>query len=226
MVPEATCQETANTCGLYEPGRNRFAYVYHRTRDNAVRAYFRAVIGEAPFYAGELTIHTRPTVEKGWDKEFPCFIEIKSVSQACAAAHLLVAHAYPLSIKKWDKSRGINPPFRLAEELSPSKTDVMEGAATTILVNSYERNPAARAQCIEHYGPRCLVCGLDLTETYGEIARDFIHVHHLLPLSAIKGHHKTDPLLDLIPICPNCHAIVHRRNPPYSIAEIRAALKK
>lgn len=177
LIPLASRQETADTCGLYEPGRNRFAYIYHRTRDDAVRIYFRAAVGEVPTSAGELIVHTRPKVEKGWDKEFPCFIEIRSASQARAAAQFVAAHAYPLSIKKRERSRALNPPTRLAEEVSPSEADVMEGAATTILVNSYERNSAARTRCLKHHGLKCRVCGLDFFESYGALGRDFIHVH-------------------------------------------------
>ncbi len=46
----------------------------------------------------------------------------------------------------------------------------------------------------------------------GEVGRDFIHVHHISFISSMKGReHKVNPKTDLIPVCPNCHAILHRK---------------
>ena len=96
-----------------------------------------------------------------------------------------------------------------------------EGAATVVRVNAYERNAAARAKCIEHYGPRCAVCEIDFATRYGKVGRGFIHVHHLVPVGKIKRQYKIDPVADLRPVCPNCHAVIHRQEPPYTIAEVR-----
>ncbi|WP_270404212.1 HNH endonuclease [Candidatus Collinsella stercoripullorum] len=94
-------------------------------------------------------------------------------------------------------------------EVDPSET-FSEGHCRTVSVNKYERNPAARRKCIEHYGTSCLICGLDLGERYGEYARGFIHVHHLRALHQIAKEYEVDPINDLIPVCPNCHAMIHR----------------
>ncbi len=100
-----------------------------------------------------------------------------------------------------------------------------EGAVRQAVVNAYERNSQARRQCIAHYGARCGVCKLDFDERYGEVGVGFIHVHHLRPLSEIGAQYEVDPVADLRPVCPNCHAIIHRRNPPYSIEEVKAMLR-
>lgn len=86
-----------------------------------------------------------------------------------------------------------------------------EGHAYKILVNKYERNLEARQKCIEIYGYSCQVCQTNLEEVYGEVAKEFIHVHHLIPLSEIKEEYQVDPANDLIPVCPNCHAMLHRK---------------
>ncbi len=65
-----------------------------------------------------------------------------------------------------------------------------------------------------------LICSFDFEKIYGEVGKDVIHVHHLKPLSTIGEEYKVDPIDDLCPVCPNCHLIIHRRNPPYSIDEI------
>jgi 5-methylcytosine-specific restriction protein A len=99
-----------------------------------------------------------------------------------------------------------------------------EGAMKQIAVNVYERNPEARRKCLEHYGYECHICDFSFERVYGEIGKNFIHVHHLKPLSEIGSKYKVDPIKDLRPICPNCHAIVHKRNPPYSIEDMREIL--
>jgi 5-methylcytosine-specific restriction enzyme A len=90
--------------------------------------------------------------------------------------------------------------------------EYLEGEEQTILVTKYERNLEARKKCIEHFGTSCMICGFDFYETYGDLGRNFIHVHHITPISQIKKNYKVNPIFDLIPVCPNCHAMLHRRN--------------
>jgi len=101
-----------------------------------------------------------------------------------------------------------------------------EGALRRLTVNAYERNPAARRACLEHWGTRCAACGVDLGERYGPIAAGFIHVHHLRPLAELGEGYEVDPVADLRPLCPNCHGVVHLRTPPLTIEELRALLAR
>ena len=55
---------------------------------------------------------------------------------------------------------------------------------------------------------------------YGELGRDYIHVHHLKPLADIKDEYELDAVKDLRPVCPNCHSMLHRRTPALSIEEL------
>ncbi|QEL55999.1 HNH endonuclease [Chromobacterium paludis] len=102
----------------------------------------------------------------------------------------------------------------------------VEGAAKTIAVNAYERNSKARSACIKHYGAVCAVCDFNFEAAYGAIGKDFIHVHHIVPLSEIRREYELDPVRDLIPICPNCHAVIHLTQPAMSIEELRICLTK
>lgn len=85
-----------------------------------------------------------------------------------------------------------------------------EGAKYSIVVNKYERSSVARSKCIEKYGCKCVVCGMDFEKRYGEIGKGFIHIHHVVPISTIGENYKVDYEKDLIPVCPNCHAMLHR----------------
>ena len=108
------------------------------------------------------------------------------------------------------------------EEVTPAIYS--EGGRIAVLMNRFERDRSAREACIKHYGWCCSVCGMSFGERYGEAMRDFIHVHHLKPLSEIGGNYQVDPISDLRPICPNCHAVIHRCESPLSIEQARALL--
>ncbi len=101
-----------------------------------------------------------------------------------------------------------------------------EGSKKEINVNRYERDPQARKKCLDYYGYECRVCEMSFEERYGKIGKSFIHVHHLKPLSEIDKEYNIDPIRDLRPVCPNCHAMIHRKNPPFSIEKIKTIIKE
>lgn len=92
--------------------------------------------------------------------------------------------------------------------------EYIEGAAKQIYVNSYERDRHARNECLKYYSEkdgciRCQICGFDFGKKYGERYQNIIEVHHIKPLSEIKGSYVVDPKRDLLPVCPNCHVVLH-----------------
>ena len=112
-----------------------------------------------------------------------------------------------------------------AEELVfDSDKGFYEGTKKTIVVNSYERNSKARKQCIAYWGSKCSVCNFDFLETYGAIGAGFIHVHHLIPVWSIGATYQVDPVNDLRPVCPNCHAMLHTSDPPLAIEQLQAII--
>jgi 5-methylcytosine-specific restriction enzyme A len=113
----------------------------------------------------------------------------------------------------------------LADEIVDSEA-LTEGSFRKILVNAYERNPVARAKCLAFHGYRCAACELDFEEKYGDVAKRFIHVHHLRPISTMGEEYIIDPVRDLRPVCPNCHAVIHMSQPPYSIEQVKEFLKR
>jgi|GEM_PF-1224212 len=111
----------------------------------------------------------------------------------------------------------------LAEEVPE---DIWEGARHTVNVNAYERSAAARLACIEFHGTICIVCGFDFGSVYGEQFAGFIHVHHLTPMSAMASQYKVNPKTDLVPVCANCHAVIHYGGTTRSIEVVRKLLRK
>jgi 5-methylcytosine-specific restriction protein A len=113
--------------------------------------------------------------------------------------------------------------FLIIEDTEWISTDEMgkeEGALSNEVVRKYERSRYNRALCLKYYGFTCRGCGDTLEEKYGPIGANVIHVHHIVPVSAMQGSYQLDPIKDLIPLCPNCHNIVHRKNPPMAIDEL------
>lgn len=98
----------------------------------------------------------------------------------------------------------------------------IEGASLNVDVNAHERNPRARKVCIRHYGTSCSVCGFNFGVAYGKYGQGFIHVHHIKPLSEIDKEYTVDPILHLRPVCPNCHAMLHRSDPPLATDALKA----
>ncbi|GAW67967.1 HNH endonuclease domain protein [Geoanaerobacter pelophilus] len=106
----------------------------------------------------------------------------------------------------------------------PRKPEALsEGRVVELSLTTFERNPAARKSCLDHFGPQCYVCEFDFEKTYGELGKGFIHVHHITPLSHIRESYAVDPIKDLIPVCPNCHAMLHiRQGEPLTVPELKA----
>ena len=75
------------------------------------------------------------------------------------------------------------------------------------VVEEVSRDPKARSECLHRQGTKCAICGFDSEMLYG--IPGIIHVHHMNPIA--KGVRETDPVENLIPVCPNCHAIIHSK---------------
>lgn len=96
-------------------------------------------------------------------------------------------------------------------EVLDTELDIFEGLRKQVTVNKYERSSIARAKCIEEHGYSCQICSFDFEKVYGRLGKMFIHVHHITPIHMIGKNYKIDYTHDLIPVCPNCHAMLHRK---------------
>lgn len=153
----------------------------------------------------EKTDEAAPAKIKGFKRElFDC--RLKKVGDSWYAASGEISISCPEEIEKPDQ--------------------YFEGASKKISVNVYERNREARKVCLNHLGFECSVCGFDFYKTYGTIGEEYIHVHHVIPISEIGTEYRLDPLKDLVPICPNCHAMIHRTLPALSVEQLKQTIRE
>ena len=128
----------------------------------------------------------------------------------------------------WSKSgsavgRGQNMRWTLAgcsEPATAKDAIYKEGLRFSVVSTAIERNHIARRKCIEHFGCKCYVCGFEFKRVYGELGGDYIHVHHKTDISTRDGEHVVDPIRDLVPLCPNCHAMIHQKRPSMTVEEL------
>jgi predicted HNH restriction endonuclease len=141
----------------------------------------------------------------GWARQFEApwknVCALKMLNRNRIAARELAA------IKR--KMISITNTFFRAPELDLKKPAVKKHNNYDVVLVKYERDSAARRQCIEHHGAVCKICGFDFYETYGELGRGFIHVHHKMHDSEKDKSRELNPIKDLVPVCPNCHAMLH-----------------
>ncbi|WP_216699216.1 HNH endonuclease [Arthrobacter sp. H14] len=160
--------------------------------------------GEIP---AEVLIERLPKVR--WNTEPGAAVEIPSENEA--AVRFLWAQYAPVPL----------------DPTTPPPGTLPENALATTPLNRYEWDPHAREACISHHGTSCSSCGFSFEAVYGDIGKGFIQVHHIVPVSLVDGDYELDPLTDLVPLCPNCHAMAHRRKPvPYTPAELRTMISR
>ena len=99
-----------------------------------------------------------------------------------------------------------------------------EGSVIQVRANRYERDRRNRAAAIAIHGTACKGCGLEMSARYGSIAVGYVEIHHVTPVSELGAGYVIDPKRDLVPLCPNCHAVVHRQRPPLSVEELQLLL--
>lgn len=126
----------------------------------------------------------------------------------------------------WQFEKNPYEQFEGEQPIAAEKAELYEGSFRSVQVNKYERNPSARRMCIEHYGCYCNVCDFDFYITYGELGEGYIHVHHITPISEANSKYQVNPITDLIPLCPNCHSMVHKRKKPISPEELKQIILK
>lgn len=123
--------------------------------------------------------------------------------------------------QEWFKrTQSANP-----ETVEQISRNLREGKEFHKISKYYERSRDARDACLKEYGYSCKICNFNFYEKYGEIGKNYIHVHHIVPLSEIGGSYIINPKKDLIPICPNCHSMIHSSQKVLSPEELKNVIK-
>jgi 5-methylcytosine-specific restriction protein A len=97
-----------------------------------------------------------------------------------------------------------------------------EGEAVDVISRRYERRPVNREICLSVRGHRCYCCNMDFGEVYGPLADGYIEVHHTTLASEMGPGYKINPVTELVPVCSNCHSVVHLSKPARTVDEVKA----
>ncbi|TBC12651.1 HNH endonuclease [Rhizobium ruizarguesonis] len=182
---------------------------------------------------GQAIEHIRLIEEEGYQlKTFPMIGEPRNPEEGELSASKIIEFTPELSDARlielpdgWYASHTDDNFETIAEVvMGNEEAEFWEGAAFRVHVNAYERNAEARKKCLQHFGFRCRACDIDFGEKYGVLGQGYIHVHHIKPIHQCGGAYKVDPIKDLVPVCANCHAMIHRRADPLTVDDIRAML--
>ena len=196
-------------------GRN---WKNHRKRANYVDIAFDQLLPTDDLLSVE---DLKTQVDFDWDHLYASGVEVKG-NAVKQLERLWARHLY--KVGRLDSSPRTNGPLSTDGHLTTDH--FIEGAMTANLINVYERNKKARNACLRHFGKKCAVCGFDPTTVYGDLGTDLIHVHHLKELASSRRPRRVDPIKDLRPICPNCHAAIHAKTPAFSIKQLQAIMKR
>lgn len=132
---------------------------------------------------------------------------------------------YYVSLTKWlPLIMGLSLALLTVEKLDPtsdSHEGESEGKRFEVTTTRYERSLINRTLCLAVHGYTCKACGFNFEEKYGELGREYIQVHHTTPVSQMGEGFVVNPAKDLVPVCPNCHAMLHRKNPPLTVQELQ-----
>ena len=129
------------------------------------------------------------------------------------------------NLPSYTRRKNVSPELNFSGE-QDSDAEFIVGGQKQVTVSVYERDPLARKACLKKFGVRCAVCGMTFEERYGKIGKGFIHVHHKKPLAGRTGKYVLKPTIDLVPVCPNCHTMLHTQNPPLGVDELKKVLEQ
>ena len=208
---------TTSTCAFAVNGSNRFAHLYHKQDALLATVYLRGDEPELiPQLSDSVRFQLREKMGSKWAEEFPTLIHIPIGASPSELAERLLTYSLPYAGKK---SRVKTSIHRLNDVI------IVDGKVRTVLSTRYERSKILRTRCLAHFGYQCQGCKILMTDRYGSIAETLIHVHHIERL-ADTGERIIDPITDLVPLCPNCHAVVHLKNPPITLTELQTMIQR
>lgn len=119
-----------------------------------------------------------------------------------------------------------------SEDLKPEKaiaSDFAEGERQKRETNFFKRNPKLRHEAIRRHGSICIACQFNFEKRYGEAGKGYIEIHHLNPFAersdAISGKPIRTKAEDVVPLCANCHRVVHRTRPCMTLDALMSTIR-
>lgn len=101
-----------------------------------------------------------------------------------------------------------------------------EGKRKEYFGKRYERKSALRRRAIEIHGTKCHGCAFDFSLVYGSRGEGFIEIHHTKPLSMSDEEQVVNVEEDLVPVCSNCHRMIHRkRDEVLTMEDLKALIR-
>jgi len=93
-----------------------------------------------------------------------------------------------------------------------------------------ERNPkvvieAKKRFKLKNLSLYCEICGFNFENKYGNLGKDYIEAHHVIPVSELKGYSETN-VMDLVMVCSNCHVMLHRKRPWLTKEQLQELISK
>lgn len=134
--------------------------------------------------------------------------------------------AIPSYVRVLDNANAASPfaPPSVDLDVHDPTAAALEGRARLVQHLERERNQSlVRSKKHSATSLDCEVCGFSFRRAYGNKAAQYCEVHHLLPLAELERAAKTR-VEDLAILCANCHRVVHLRNPPFALEEVRGML--
>lgn len=95
-------------------------------------------------------------------------------------------------------------------ESEGSEEDIYEEGRRWTFHRRVERNRRLSDRAKEIHGSICAACEFQFEDAYGELGRDYIEAHHLIPIAMINGPVSLNAKSDFICLCANCHRMIHR----------------
>jgi 5-methylcytosine-specific restriction protein A len=204
LSPEASEADSDEMRNYIKHGHNFVAYRVGNT-------YHFAPSRFVGYKDNSLTIHRSNRLEHtvvGTDTDAYINQILRKNTQSDGMESKYQEYCQSLQIKPDNRKRKY---WSLDEDIKSELSDSYnEGAAQLRTHQYFERNKAARDKCVAINGAVCKICGMDFEKVYGAVGKGYIQVHHIVPISESEGVHQVDPEKDLIPVCANCHCILHR----------------
>lgn len=163
--------------------------------------------------------------EAKWDKDFT---PVRNEKGDLRVGQSTLTKLDPEMVRRFEKKNNLKPFVKATQAIAQDIEikEISEGAKQYGAYTRYERSKKLRDEAIRIHGTKCAICGFDFEEQYGLIGRDFIEVHHKIPLHQ-SGECSPDPAKDMITVCSNCHRMIHhKKNETYTIKEIKRAINK